>query len=76
MLDRDLKMQALSLAIHLPDDQETARRVHDYLGELIENWLFSDGPGKISKLVPGQTFDAATSFSAETKYIGKAEELP
>lgn len=76
MLDRDLKMQALTMAIHLPDDEETAKRVHAYLGDLIDNWLFSEGPGKLTKLAADQAFDVSASFSAETKYIGSAEELP
>lgn len=76
MLDRDLKMQALTLALHLPDDEDTARRVHAYLGELIDNWLFSEGAGKLSKLPSGQAFTLDASLSADAKNIGKAVELP
>jgi hypothetical protein len=76
MLGRDLKMQAIALATQLPDDKETARKVHAYLGELIEQWIFTDEPGQLSKALPGQSLEAEASFRAETKYIGKAPALP
>jgi hypothetical protein len=42
MLERDLRKQAISLATQLPDDQETARQVYAYLGELIDKWIYTD----------------------------------
>lgn len=41
MLERDLKVIAMQMAAHLPDDEETTRRVYALLGELIDIWLYS-----------------------------------
>lgn len=73
MLDRDLRIQALTLATQLPDDEMTARRVHAMLGELIDNWIFKDSVIQSSAL-PARAMGGADHF--EAKYIGKDEALP
>lgn len=72
MLDRDLKMVALTLATQLPDDEMTARRVHAMLGELLDIWIFNSEAGKTVYL-PSKPSGA---LMADTKCIGNAEELP
>lgn len=42
MADKELKALAMQMASLLPDDQKTSRRIHYYLGEIIEGWLFAD----------------------------------
>lgn len=73
MLERDLKMQALSLATQLPDDEATARKVHAFLGELIDQWIFNDRLGQSFELPsrPGGNI-----LSSESKCPGNAEALP
>lgn len=41
MLERELKHIAMLMASQLPDDLSAARRVHNFLGQLIERWLFA-----------------------------------
>lgn len=73
MLERDLRMQALTLALHLPDDEMTARKVYALLGQLIDEWIFRDDIIQSSALPnkPG-----GISNSVEAKCIGKEERLP
>lgn len=73
MLERDYKMQAMSLATQLPDDEATARKVYGLLGELMDQWIFNDREGQTS-LLPSKP--GGMILSAETKCIGNAEELP
>jgi hypothetical protein len=73
MLERDYKMQALSLATQLPDDEATARKVYALLGELMDQWIFNDRDGQTS-LLPNKP--SGMILSAETKCMGNAEELP
>lgn len=72
MLDRELKMVALSLATQLPDDEMTARRVHAMLGELLDIWIFNEQTGKTVYL-PNKP---SGELMADTKYIGNAEAFP
>jgi len=76
MLQRDLKLQAMSLATQLPDDEETARRVHAYLGYLIDNWLFGEKEGFAGKTLDSHSSCGSISLSADTKYKGNADVLP
>ncbi len=73
MLERDLRMQALALAAHLPDDEETARKVYSLLGELIDGWIFKDGPIQSSFVLNKA---AGISSSPDAKCIGKDERFP
>lgn len=73
MLERDYRMQALSLATQLPDDEATARKVYALLGDLINQWIFNDSPNQ-SSLLPSNP--GGIILSAETKCIGNAEEFP
>lgn len=73
MLERDYKMQALSLATQLPDDEATARKVYGLLGVLIDQWIFNDSPNQ-SSFLPNSP--GGIMLNAETKCIGNAEELP
>jgi len=68
MLDRDLKVIAMQMAAHLPDDETTSRRVYALLGELIDQWLYNQ---------PSNPFMAGDcSASNVTKFIGKADISP
>ena len=73
MLERDYKMQALSLATQLPDDEATAKKVYALLGNLLEQWIFNDSLG-YSSVLPSNP--GGIMLSAETKCIGNAEEFP
>lgn len=73
MLDRDLRMQALMLATQLPDDEVTARRVHQMLGELIDHWIYKDGIIQSSTLPSSPT---GGSLTTDSKCIGKDEQFP
>lgn len=73
MLERDLRMQALTLALHLPDDEMTARKVYTLLGQLIDEWIFRDDVIQSSALPskPG-----GISNSPVAKCIGSDERFP
>ena len=73
MLERDLRMQALTLATQLPDDEMTARKVYTLLGELIDGWIFRDDVIQSSDL-PNNP--AGISNSSLAKCIGKDEVFP
>ena len=46
MTEQELKFMALQIAQQLPADFEDARKLHIYIGELIEQWLYlGDFPG-------------------------------
>lgn len=67
MLDRDLRMQALTLATQLPDDEISARKVHAMLGELIEQWIYRDSVIQSSALPK----TSGSPASIDARYIGK-----
>jgi hypothetical protein len=46
MSEQELKFMALQIAQQLPADFEDARKLHQFIGELIEQWLYlGDFPG-------------------------------
>lgn len=73
MLDRDLRMQAMTLATQLPDDEMTARKVYAMLGELIDGWIFKDSVIQPSAL-PGNPIGGCVQV--EARCMGKDETLP
>jgi len=73
MLDRDLRMQAMTLATQLPDDEMTARRVYAMLGELIDGWIFKDSVIQASALA---SRPVGASAHLDARCIGKDETLP
>ena len=40
MSEQELKFMALQIAQQLPADFEDARKLHQFIGELIEQWLY------------------------------------
>ena len=73
MLERDLRMQALTLATQLPDDEMTARKVYTLLGELIDGWIFREDLIQSSTLPSNSTGISNSGFA---KCIGKDEAFP
>jgi hypothetical protein len=73
MLERDLKMAAMSLATQLPDDEATARKVYALLGELMDIWIFVDGQGQSFEL-PSKP--SGNILSLDASPIGNPEVLP
>lgn len=73
MLDRDLRMQAMTLATQLPDDEMTARRVYAMLGELIDGWIFKDS---VIQSVALPSNPMGGGVHSDAKFIGKDERLP
>lgn len=75
MLDRDLKNIAMQMATLLPDDKQTAKRVHTLLNELIEGWLYEEGKDFFEA---GSDSGAASppSDSAVIKFAGKPLKSP
>jgi hypothetical protein len=73
MLERDYKLQAMSLATQLPEDEATARKVYELLGILIDQWIFNEADAQTSFLPskPG-----GIMLSSDTRCIGKPEDLP
>jgi hypothetical protein len=73
MLDRDLRMQAMTLATQLPDDEMTARRVYAMLGQLIDGWIFKDSVIQPSALPSNPIGSCA---QVEARCMGKDETFP
>ena len=40
MSEQELKFMALQLATQLPEEYEDAKKLHAYIGEIIEQWLY------------------------------------
>ena len=73
MLERDLRMAAMSLATQLPDDEATARKVYALLGELMDVWIFTESEGQTFSL-PSRPI--GNILSADANPIGSPEVLP
>lgn len=71
MLERDLKVIAMQMAAHLPDDEATTRRVYALLGRLIDEWLYSQPRRAVE---PELSED--NSASNVHKFLGKADISP
>lgn len=71
MLERDLKVIAMQMAAHLPDDEETTRRVYALLGELIDGWLYSR-----PKRPAGISGSGAVADSNVHRFKGNADISP
>lgn len=65
MLSRDLRMQAMTLATQLPDDEMTARRVHALLGELIDQWIFNDAAGQSPLVLPSSCGNLSSASDSD-----------
>lgn len=72
MLERDYRIMAMQLATQLPDDKDAARRVHAFLGELIENWIFNDGQARL-RVVDGVGAEPSSNI---TRLSGKPDLSP
>jgi hypothetical protein len=71
MLDRDYKRLAIQMAITLPDDKESARRVCEHLLGLVDNWLYEDKQNYF--LEASNSLDSVNNVA---KLSGKAEPSP
>lgn len=73
MIDRDLRHIAMQMASQLPDDLQSARRVHALLGELIEGWLFQDSSSCQPRLRVCSDEDVDSKV---TRLVGNADISP
>lgn len=73
MMERNLRLQALTLATLLPEDRQAAREVYALLGELIDGWIFKESETQ-SPGLPNSP--AGGSLNFDMRCAGKDEQFP